>query len=202
MLCRAGVSLDPAPEALADIAAWALSSVVGTVTVPLAGGRGVTLAGLGLAESRTGFSAGSAFDAARAGQARPVLGAPAAFLAVARAKLAAVGGIDAERFPDGGADLDLALRLRRMGCAGVLLGDLGAHAGAGLTATHTDGSALGAFEAGELAAAAHAWPPPPPARRPSPAGRAPRPDAAIPPELSETPEPRREPPVRSGYRAR
>jgi len=161
LLCRAGVSLDPAPEALADIAAWALSPLAGTVTIGLAGGRGAALAGLGLTDSGTEFVVGSAFDAARAGQARPVLGAPAAFLAVARAKLAAVGGVDAEHFPGDGADLDLALRLRRMGCAGVLLGDLGARGGGALTAGQAaDRSAVGGFEAGELAAAAHAWPAP------------------------------------------
>lgn len=159
LLCRAGVSPDPAPEALADIAAWALSPLAGTVTIRLGGGRGAALAGLGLTNSRERFSAGSAFDASRAGQARPVLGAPAAFLAVARGKLAAVGGIDAERFPDGGADMDLALRLRRIGCAGVLLGDLGARGGAVLTgAQPAERAAIGAFDARELAEAAYAWP--------------------------------------------
>ena len=66
----------------------------------------------------------SAYAAAAEGGSRPVLAAPAAFLAIGRRKLAMLGGPAAERLPAGGVDLDLGLRLRRLGLPSILLGGL------------------------------------------------------------------------------
>ena len=55
------------------------------------------------------------------GGSRPVVASPAGFLVISRDALVAVGGVDCDRLPDGFADLDLALRLRRIGRASVLI---------------------------------------------------------------------------------
>ncbi len=75
-------------------------------------------------------------------------------MVVSRAKLAALGGIDARRFGDFGAALDLALRLRRMGCHSVLLGET---VSAARLPPATRGAQLAGFDAAELAAAANAF---------------------------------------------
>jgi hypothetical protein len=91
-----------------------------------------------------------------------VLGAPAAFLAVGRDKLAGIGGFDGERLGEAAA-LGLGLRLRRAGASSVLIGDLkAAWAGPGRPAGESGGAALAAFDAAELAAAACAFPAPEP----------------------------------------
>jgi hypothetical protein len=59
--------------------------------------------------------------------------------------------------PTDGADLDLAMRLRRMGRTSLLLAGHAA-AGSGLDIEPTSAIALGAFESAELAAAAQAFP--------------------------------------------
>ena len=172
VLCRAGVELKAGTNVLATIAAWALHPLAGAVTVEISGADAETpLAGLALRQAKAGWTPASAFQPALRGRSRPVLGAPAAFMALDRAKLAAVGGFDADRFAGEGADLDLALRLRRTGCAGILLGDLRAEAPAGPLPPAAGHAALAPLDTDELAAAAEAFPAPaPPARRrPDPA---------------------------------
>ncbi len=156
VFCHAGVRTPRAPGMLAELAAWSLSPLAGGVTIGLQAGRSTPLTGLALDRANGGWRLTSAYDAARAGQARPVLAAPGAFMVVARAKLAAIGGIDDRRFPGAGADLDLALRLRRMGAASILIGDITATAAALDVCIPT--AVLGAFDAAELAAAADAFP--------------------------------------------
>ena len=165
VIARHGLSLDPQAGALAEVAAWALSSRVGAVTIDLAVGRTARLTGLALSRDEEGWNAVSAFDPARAGRSRPVLAAPAAFLAVSRATLAAAGGADSRRFPDDSADLDLSLRLRRMGLVNVLLGHLQGAAPAS-AAPRGGPAALAAFEAADLAEAAAAFPLATPRRKP------------------------------------
>ena len=158
VLCQAGVRLGQAPGAVDRIAAWTMLPGVGTVTVEVSG-AGDPLAGLALTRSENGWAARSAFVAELKGIDRPVLGAPAAFLAIGRDRLAMLGGPADGRLPAGGVDLDLALRLRRIGLFGVLLGGLAAQADAGLELCgEISGAALAAFDPAELAAAAAAWP--------------------------------------------
>jgi hypothetical protein len=160
ILCQAGVRLGHAPGAIDQIAAWATTPGAGTVTVEVRR-AGEPLAGLALARSVEGWAARSAFSPALTGLSRPVLGAPAAFLAIGRDRLAMLGGLADARLPAGGADLDLALRLRRIGLGGVLLGGLSAEAEAGVEPSgELSGAALAAFDPAELAAAAAAWPAP------------------------------------------
>ena len=160
VICQAGVQLSPSRDSIAELAAWAISPGVGAVTIPIAGGQ-TPLAGLALERTGEGWSIVSAYSQGLEGRSRPVLAAPAAFLAVARDRLAVLGGPADKRLPAGGVDLDLGLRQRRLGLAGVLLGHLGAVAGAGVQpAGELSGPALGAFDASELAAAAVAYPGP------------------------------------------
>ena len=100
-----------------------------------------------------------------------MLAAPAAFIALDRAKLAAVGGFDAERFPGEGADVELALRLRRAGQAAVLLGGLRATAPAEAVVPSAARAALAPLDPDQLTAAADAFPAPAlqARRRPDPA---------------------------------
>ena len=160
ILCQAGVTLGGAPGTLDRIAGWAAAPGVATVTVPIRHPGGV-LAGLALARSDAGWAATSAFAPELAGLDRPVLAAPAAFLAIGRDRLASLGGPADGRLPAGGAELDLALRLRRIGLFGVLLGELDAEAVAETPlAGELSGAPLAAFDPAELAAAAAAWPAP------------------------------------------
>ncbi|HEY5410616.1 MAG TPA: hypothetical protein VIJ94_07805 [Caulobacteraceae bacterium] len=167
IICQAGVRLGDAGGGdagggLEVIAAWASAPNVGAVTVPIRRGKGAPLAGLALERTDAGWATKSAFAEGLQGQRRPVLAAPAALLAIGRDKLAMLGGVDADRLPAGAADLDLGLRLRRIGLPCVLLGDLAADAGAGIDLSgEIAGSALAAFDATELAAAAGAYPAPP-----------------------------------------
>jgi hypothetical protein len=155
LMARAGTTLGAA-GVLEELAAWSLSPLAGAVTIPLTARGRPRMAGLGLEPEGTGWRAVSA-DRTAAPESHPVLAAPAAFLAVARAKLAAVGGVDDHAFPDQGADLDLALRLRRAGWHSLLLG-LPAAALASAPAPGPAGAALAPFDPGELAAAAAAFP--------------------------------------------
>ncbi len=160
IICQAGVRIGPQPDSLGQIAAWAASLGVGAVTAPIRRG-GHTLAGLALARADDGWSVASAFDPALEGLSRPVLAAPAALLAIGRDRLALLGGVADGRLPAGGADLDLGLRLRRLGLASVLLGGLSAEADAlAAPAGELSGAALAAFDPAELVAAASAYPPP------------------------------------------
>ena len=152
MFCRSGVVTDFSGPALGELAAWALSPRVGAATVDIDLGAGRRLAGLRVTGGPGGWTAASAFDPARAKWARPVTAAPDAFLVVSRQKLAAMGGFDADRFPDDGADLDLALRMQAMGASCVLFGELRATAGA--TDVALSRAARAAFGAADLALAA------------------------------------------------
>ena len=145
----------PGAAVLAEMAAWALAPNVGAVTLELRAPGARPLAGLALARTDTGWVLASAYDPQCAGRSRPVLAAPEALMVVSRAKLAALGGIDARRFGDSGAALDLALRLRRMGCHSVLLGET---TSAARLPSATRGPGLAGFDAAELAAAANAFP--------------------------------------------
>lgn len=157
---RTDMILSPRSGTLSDLAAWALSPRVGGATIDVHGGGDGRLGGLALERDPGGWRLETAFDPGLEGRSRPVLAAPAAFMAVSRAKLAALGGID-ERFTGDGADLDLGLRLRRMGCASVLLGDLAGSAQAGLGVDPAVApAAFAGFDPDELAAASHAFPPP------------------------------------------
>ena len=161
IVCQAGVRIGPQSGLLEQIAAWAASPGVGAVTVPIRRGGGA-LAGLALARADDGWSLASAFDPALEGLSRPVLAAPAALLAIGRDRLAMLGGVADGRLPGGGADLDLGLRLRRLGLASVLLAGLNAEADAvSALAGELSGAPLAAFDPAELAAAAGAYPPPP-----------------------------------------
>ncbi len=159
IVCQAGVLLDPAPGAMEEIAAWALSPLVGALTVPIRRGAAAPLAGLAVERTDKCWAVRSAFAPDLQGRSRPVLAAPAAFLAIGRNKLAMLGGAAAERLPAGGVDLDLGLRLRRLGMGSVLLGHLSAEGPTNAAvAGELAGAALAAFEADELAAAAAAYP--------------------------------------------
>ncbi len=162
VLCQAGVSLERDDGALEEIVAWAASPMAGAVTVPIHRAAGAPLAGLALERSEEGWRARSAFASAEEGRSRPVLAAPAAFLAIGRRKLAMLGGPAADRLPAGGVDLDLGMRLRRLGLPSILLGGLDAEAqGAPPPAGEIGGAPLAAFDPDEMAAAAAAYPAPP-----------------------------------------
>jgi hypothetical protein len=161
IFCRAGVTLQPKPGCLAEIGGWAQHPLVGAVTVEVMGEDAATpLAGLCLRAARPGWSAISAFVPSLQGQARPVLGAPAAFMAISRAKLAALGGLDADRFPEDGGDLDLALRLKGDGLAAVLLGELAAKTPNPMLVLPSLEPVLALLDPDELAVAADAYPAP------------------------------------------
>lgn len=158
IVCQAGVSLSDRAGALSEIAAWACSPMAGAVTVPIRRRGAQPLAGLALEHSADGWRARSAYEHSEEGLSRPVLAAPASFLAIGRDKLAMLGEPPAQRLPAGGVDLDLGLRLRRLGLASVLLGGLAAEAeGAPPPAGEVQGVPLAAFDADELAAAAMAY---------------------------------------------
>ena len=159
IICQAGVILGSDAGALEEIVAWASSPMTGAVTVPIRRANAPPLAGLALARAADGWSARSAHIAAEEGRSRPVLAAPAAFLAISRSKLARLGEPAAERLPAGGVDLDLGLRLRRLGLPCVLLGGIEAQAGPPPPpAGEIAGAPLAAFDPDELAAAAAAFP--------------------------------------------
>jgi GT2 family glycosyltransferase len=161
VVCQAGVTLQEDAGALAEIVAWAASPMTGAVTAPIRRGDADPLAGLALEHSAERWRVRSAHAPAEEGRSRPVLAAPAGFLAIRRDKLAMLGGPAAERLPAGGVDLDLGLRLRRLGLPSVLLGAFHATAeGASPPAGELQGAPLAAFDPDELAAAAAAYPAP------------------------------------------
>ena len=155
VFCHAGVRPPPG-DALAELAAWSLSPLVGATTLNLRPPSGRLLAGLALARAGANWALTSGFDPARVGQPRPILAAPSEFMLLSRAKLAAFGGFDDRRFPDQGAEFDLALRLRRAGHAAVLLGESATSVEE--LAPRWDAAGLAGFDAAELAAAADAYP--------------------------------------------
>ncbi len=164
-ICRGDLTLEGPAGALAELAAWALHPLAGAVTIDIRQGED-RLAGLALERDRGAegahWAVASAFRQQREGGSRPVLAAPSAFLVVGRARLAALGGVDAERFPGDGADLDLGMRLRAAGASSVLLGHLGATA---RTAWRAPVAAdLAPFDPAELAGAHRAYPKPRPSR--------------------------------------
>jgi hypothetical protein len=153
-LARAGLQLDCSAQRLEELAAWALHPCAGAATLEIDTPAG-RLGGLGLARAGAGWRTGPAETSPRGANGRPALAAPAALLAVARARLAAMGGFDDLRFPAGGADLDLGLRMRRAGWTSLVLAGPGAR---GPAEPLSQGAGLAAFEAQELAAAALAFP--------------------------------------------
>ncbi len=98
------------PETLMDVLAWAQAEGVGCVTVPITSGENV-LSGLVLAstDGELSIQAGRTPQAPR--DCAPVLAAPAEFMVVSRSLLAVMEGLDAGRFPERHADLDLGIRL-------------------------------------------------------------------------------------------
>ena len=156
VLCRAGVVVDAGEATASDLAAWAMSPLVGAVTCAIASGEQV-LAGQTVVFSRNGWRIVSAHDPAAAASSRPILAASAALMAVERRKLAAVGGLNGDRLPDGGTGFDLGLRLRGAGWTSVLLAGRAASADPKLLRRDT-GAALALCEPGDLAAAAAAYP--------------------------------------------
>lgn len=160
IVCQAGVRLQEGAAALEEIAAWAASPLVAAVTVPIRRQGSRPLSGLALERTDAGWSVRTAHSAELETGDRPVLAAPAGFLAIGRDKLALVGGAAAERLPVGGVDLDLCLRLRRLGLASVLLSHIVADADGSRPAGELAGAALAAFDPAELAAAAGAYPAP------------------------------------------
>lgn len=151
LLCRAGLIPTPGTD-IGAMAAWATARLAGAVT-GVVETPGETTAGLSVARARRGWRIAPAPPQPCSA---PVLAAPAEFMAVSRAKLAAVGGIDDKRFPDGGADLDVALRLRRMGWHSLALTDARATLEGGFATSGMEELAL--FDPAELAAAADAYP--------------------------------------------
>jgi hypothetical protein len=161
IVCQAGVVLEAQPGSVEAIAAWALSPLTGVVTAPIGSGSADPLAGLALERAEDGWASRSAFAPELEGHSRPILAAPASFLAIGRDKLAMLGEAASDRLPAGGVDLDLGLRLRRLGLPSVLLGHLSAEAQEGVVLSGgMAGAALAAFDPAELAAAAAAYPAP------------------------------------------
>lgn len=120
LLCHGDVRLRR-PEALPQICAWALAPGIGTVTVSIVAQNMAPLSGLGLCAGTEGLRIISDIQDPAGVGSRPVTASPAGFLVVSRDSLVAVGGMDCTRLPDGFADLDLALRLRRIGRSSVLI---------------------------------------------------------------------------------
>ena len=156
VLTRAGVYLEAQARGLEELAAWSLHPLAGAASVTLRTPGQAPLSGLGLAREDGRWRIGSAYGPAQDGRGGPVLAAPAAFMVVSRAKLAAVGGIDDLRFPGHGADLDLGLRLRRAGWTSLVLGGLSA-SWSGDAGT-PEAAGLAPFDPAVLAAAALAFP--------------------------------------------
>ena len=153
LFCRSGLEVETGdPARLAD---WAMSPLVGAATAEAETAAHV-LAGFTVTLSRTGWRIVSAFDPVREGLSRPVLAASGAFMAVARSKLTALRGFDAERFAGAGAGFDLCMRLRRMGWASMLAGGIRARHEAPLL--RRDIGALAHYDVSELGAAAAAYP--------------------------------------------
>ncbi len=98
------------PDTLPEVLTWALAEGVGCVTVPITSATSV-LSGLVLdsADGQVLVCTGRAPEAPRG--CVPVLAAPAEFMVVSRRALAAMEGLDAGRFPERHADLDLGIRL-------------------------------------------------------------------------------------------
>jgi len=120
VLCHGDVRLSR-PEALPQICAWSMTPGVGAVTLPIVAQNSPAMAGLGLVRDPSGLKVVRSLENPADAGSRPVLAAPAAFMVISRESLVAVGGFDGERLPDGLADLDLALRLRRQGRSSVVL---------------------------------------------------------------------------------
>ncbi len=158
VFCRVGVIASFPVGGLDEMAGWALLPTAGAVTLQMSRAGGAPLAGLGVSARSGSWRCDSAYEAARNGQRRPVLAAPAAFLVVARSKLASAGGVDGRRFPGGGADLDLGLRLRRAGWPAILLADLRAAGPETAPEAEAPGAELAGFDSAELAGAAQAYP--------------------------------------------
>lgn len=112
ILCEGSVR--PPAGAVADLAAWAVRPGIGGVTMTVVAEPDLALSGLGLTE---GTSVTIGFDAV---PDRPVPAAPALIMAISKAALAEAGGIAATQGRS--ADLDLGLRLRRLGRRSILLG--------------------------------------------------------------------------------
>lgn len=150
--CHAGLSLETGAD-LQWMTRWALAPNVGAVTGSVATSIGVCN-GLTVNRTRKGWRLA---PAAAVAERAPILAAPAAFMAVSRAKCAAVGGVDAVRFPDEGADLDLCLRFRRLGWFSLAMADVRASAAEAIL-WGENYIPLALIDPAELAAAASCYP--------------------------------------------
>jgi hypothetical protein len=83
---------------------------VGCVTVPITSGKNV-LSGLVLDSADGALSVKAGRTPQEPRDCVPILAAPAEFMVVSRSLLAVMEGLDAGRFPERHADLDLGIRL-------------------------------------------------------------------------------------------
>ena len=120
VLCHGDVRLKR-PEVLSQICAWAMAPRIGAVTVEIQSAKRGSLAGLAIVKGANGLEVVNGNQDSAGGHSRTVTAAPAAFLAVSRESLVAVGGFDSERLPQALADVDLSLRLHRIGRVSILL---------------------------------------------------------------------------------
>jgi len=109
VLAHAGLAY-ARPETLQEVLTWALAEGVGCVTVPIQT-DGSVLSGLALDSSGGAVSVQSGAVPQAPRDCAPILAAPAEFLVMSRNLLAVMEGLDAGRFPDRHADLDLGIRL-------------------------------------------------------------------------------------------
>ena len=120
VLCHGNVRLRR-PEALSQICAWAMAPRIGAVTIEIQSAKRGSLAGLAIVKGAKGLEVVNGNEDSVGGHSRTVTAAPAAFLALSRESLVAVDGFDSERLPQALADVDLSLRLHRIGRVSVLL---------------------------------------------------------------------------------
>ena len=120
VLCHGDVRLKR-PEALSQICAWAMAPRIGAVTIEIQSAKRGSLAGLAIVKGANGLEVVNGNQASAGGHSRTITAAPAAFLAVSRESLVAAGGFDSERLPRALADVDLSLRLHRIGRVSILL---------------------------------------------------------------------------------
>jgi hypothetical protein len=94
---------------------------IGAVTIEIQSAKRGSLAGLAIVKGAKGLEVVNGNQDSVGGHSRTVTAAPAAFLALSRESLVAVGGFDSERLPQALADVDLSLRLHRIGRVSILL---------------------------------------------------------------------------------
>jgi len=123
VLCHGEVLIPEQGSALAEACAWAHHRRIGAVTVEIASeDEQPVLAGVTVARLGASLRLASTFDSDQQGRPRPMLAAPALFMVVSRAGLAAVGGFDDRCLGPEAAALDLSLKLRSVGRVAAVLG--------------------------------------------------------------------------------